>query len=189
MTTTKIKIDLKSGVIEAEGSETFVLGIYSDFKEQIAAGKSSPTGTHTGEIKSKTMTASPVNSTAKKTTKKKASSESTGKLVKELDLSGKGGKQSLRDYYGQYKEKTNLERNLVFSYYLENELSMDSIGLDEIFTCYRNIQNLKVPGNLKQSLYDTSAKGWIEITSIDSGITVPVSGLNHIEHDLERNEQ
>lgn len=188
MTTTKIKLDLQSGVIEAEGTEAFVLGIYADFKEQIASVENIPEQKRTPAATPKKKKTTAKKAATKNPAKKKSNSESTGKLVKELDLSGKGGSQSLRDYYGQYKAKTNLERNLVFSYYLEHELSMDSIGIDEIFTCYRNIPNLKVPGNLKQSLYDTSAKGWIKITSIEDGITVPVSGLNHIEHDLERNE-
>ena len=34
---TKIRIDLSQGIIEAEGSEKFVLSIYSDFKEKIQA--------------------------------------------------------------------------------------------------------------------------------------------------------
>ncbi|MEW8237324.1 MAG: hypothetical protein AB2727_03950 [Candidatus Thiodiazotropha taylori] len=188
MTTTKIKIDLQNGIIEAEGTESFVLGIYSDYKEQMDAAKTSPIQTTPRTPAPKKKKTKSNKSPAKKTGKKKTASDSTGKLVKDLDLSGTGGKQSLREYYGQYKAKTNLERNLVFSYYLEHEIGMESIGIDEIFTCYRNIQNLKVPGNLKQSLYDTSAKGWLKITSIEDGISVPVSGLNHIEHDLERNE-
>lgn len=184
MTTTKIKIDLQSGVIEAEGTESFVLGIYSDFKEQIATFENLSGNKDTvppKKIKQKKIP-------SKKTAAKNSSTESTGKLVKDLDLSGKGEKQSLRDYYGQFKTKSYMERNLVFSYYLEYELGMDAIGIDEIFTCYRNIPKQKIPGHLKQSLYDTSAKGWIKITSVEDGITVPVSGLNHIEHDLEHNE-
>ena len=38
MNTTKIHINLKQGILEAEGSEEFVTRIYSDFKENIKAG-------------------------------------------------------------------------------------------------------------------------------------------------------
>ena len=36
--TTKIRIDLSQGIVEAEGSETFVQRIYNDFKESLASG-------------------------------------------------------------------------------------------------------------------------------------------------------
>ena len=134
LTTTKIKIDLKSGVIEAEGTESFVLGIYSDFKEQMTIAENTPNQTDTEKDKSKKKRTSPKKASPKKTIKNKPAGESTGKLVKELDLSASEDKQSLRDYYGQYKTKTNMERNLVFSYYLQHELDIDTIGIDEIFT-------------------------------------------------------
>ena len=191
MTTTKIKIDLEQGIVEAEGTESFVLGIYADFKDRISISKSSAGSKDSGKNRkaaNKKKTVSPQKTAPKKNNKKKSTSTSAGKLVNDLDLSGKGRNESLRDYYGQFKAKTNFERNLIFSYYLEHELGMESFGIDEIFTCYRNIQNLKIAGNLKQSLYDTRSKGWINVTSVEDGISVPVSGLNHIEHDLERNE-
>ena len=104
--------------------------------------------------------------------------------MKDLDLTGAGKVESLRDFCAKYVIKTNMERNLVFTYYLQAILEVSGFGINHIFTCYRNIPGIKIPGNLKQSLYDTSSKGWISVKSIDNDISVPVMGINHIEHDL-----
>ena len=108
MTTTKIKIDLAQGIIEAEGTESFVLSIYSDFKEQIALSKTSAGSENTSEkprTVKKEKTPIPKKSTTKKASKKISTSESTGKPVKDLDLSGEEENQTLSDYYYKHKDK------------------------------------------------------------------------------------
>jgi hypothetical protein len=188
--TTKLIIDLSRGLIEVEGSEAFVEKIYQDFRAQISANDApiakqlpdqqkpiiAPSEPKTPPLKLKSPTAK-----IKKTT-----SSASGSFLKELDLSGPNGKTSLREYSSRFSFKTNMERNLIFSYYLQNELELEEIGINHIFSCYRNIPGTKIPGNLKQSLYDTSSKGWIAITSVDNGITVSTAGINHLEHDIPK---
>ena len=125
---------------------------------------------------------------AKTKTKPKKSSDSSGTLLKDLNLMGDDSLESLRDFCGKYKVKTNLERTLVFVYYLQHKKSIAEININHIFTCYRNIDGLKIPGHLKQNLQDTSSKkGWL-VTSNMEDITVPVTGVNYIEHDLPKND-
>jgi len=79
----------------------------------------------------------------------------------------------------------NLERNLVFIYYLQQKMGLKNITIDHVFTCYRDI-GVKVPKALQQSLWDTTnRKGWLDTSSSDN-ITVTVPGLNYIEHDLKK---
>ena len=191
MSTTKIHINLKQGILEAEGSEEFVEKIYRDFKDNLETKmdmSSHQEAPPTPRAPDKPQS-TPKKAAAKKPKASKAkakSSSNDASLVKDLDLTGGGSEDSLRDYCGKYVIKTNMERNLVFTYYLENVLGIKDFGVDHIFTCYRNIPGTKLPGNLKQSLYDTSAKGWIAVASIDDDISVPVLGINHIEHDLPK---
>lgn len=193
MTTTKIHINIKQGIFEAEGSEEFVERMFGEFKENIKIEKldgvpippSSPTSdSQEASRQSKESPKKTAPKKAKATKTKGGSSEAT--LVKELDLTGGATKESLRDYCARFVIKTNMERNLVFTYYLQNILEVKGFGVNHIFTCYRNIPNTKIPGNLKQSLYDTSAKGWIAVKSIENDISVPVIGVNYIEHDLPK---
>ncbi|MDH4241678.1 MAG: hypothetical protein OEW48_19130, partial [Phycisphaerae bacterium] len=117
--------------------------------------------------------------------KKKARGKSP-QMVSDLDLSGSSKTPSLRDFFGLYKAKSNFDRNLIFIYYLKNKLKLDAVTIDQVFTCYRNIHSLKIPGNLEQSLIDTKLhKGWIDTSSLED-IKLNVHGINHLEHDMER---
>lgn len=182
---TKIRIDLSQGVIEAEGSEQFVLSIYSDFKEKIQGKLKSTPGTIKEKVKKANLKTQTDNKIKKRTLTK---GTVLPKLVKNLDLSGSGDKQSLKDFFQQYKANKFYEYNLIFCYYLQQIAEATPISIDHIFTCYRHIPELKTPKALSQSLFDTSRRlGWIDTSSLEN-ITVPIAGINHIEHDMKRSE-
>lgn len=106
-------------------------------------------------------------------------------LIKDLDLSGGDDKPSLREFYGRYSPKIYQEKNLIFCYYLQNVINHTPITVNHVFTCYRNI-GIKTSKALHQSLLDTSHhKGWLDTSSMDN-ITVPVAGLNYMEHDMAK---
>jgi hypothetical protein len=47
-------------------------------------------------------------------------------------------------------------------------MNEEKVGIDHIYTCYRNIVGIKIPGNLEQSIRDTrTSKGWINYNKID----------------------
>ena len=107
-------------------------------------------------------------------------------IVKDLDLSGGKKGQRLKDFYNMYDAKTNYDRNLIFVYYLEHKLGTQDIGVNHIFTCYRDISGLKVPRALHQSLLDTSnRRGWLD-TSDTENLKVTIHGVNHLEHDMPK---
>ena len=111
----------------------------------------------------------------------------TPKISRDLDLSARKNGQSLRDFFSTYAPSSNLERNLVFIYYLKQVANIEPISIDHVFTCYRDTKE-KVPGNLKQSVYDTCAiKGWIGTASLDD-IQLDVAGINYLEHDMKKAE-
>lgn len=95
------------------------------------------------------------------------------------------GLESLKDFYSKVEAKSNFEKNLVFVYYLKEILKMSDIGLNQIYTCYKHV-NERVPGNLYQSLVDTSKhKAWIDTSDLNK-ISIAVPGENYFEHDLKR---
>ncbi|WP_213625718.1 hypothetical protein [Pseudomonas sp. Pc102] len=199
---TKLKIDLKAGQLEAEGSEEFVGKLYADF---IATLKPSATPTPVDYLASSSTTpvsdaeiSSPATHTRQKSKqsskgnsqpRSKSKSKRDPELIKNLDLFGGESNVSLKDFCSKYEHKTNFERNLIFSYYLKNILNLETITTDHIFTCYRHIGH-KLPKALEQSLRDTASdKGWIDADNLED-ITVSIAGINHIEHDLPKsNEQ
>ena len=58
--------------------------------------------------------------------------------------------------------------------------------MDSVYTCYKHIKKIKVPGNLYQSLADTKNKnGWIDTSNMDE-LKVTIPGENYLEHDMQK---
>ena len=198
--TAKIRVSLKDGILEAEGSEAFIEKLYSDFKDLVTYSQhplvmertelvitETPGLASSSEPAEAKAVAAPLKIDAPKSKpKSKKSSATEPTLLKDFNLAGTDNYPGLRDFYAKYSVKTNMERNLVFTYYLSKVMGVESVGLNHIFSCYRNIVGVKIPGNLKQSLYDTSSKGWLSISSIEDDIATSIMGINHIEHDLPK---
>jgi len=182
---TKIKIDLSHGTIEAEGTEEFVKMIYDDFKAQLTI-KPPVTSKKTSKLDKPSVKPSESKSSVSTRKKKGIGRKIIPSIVSDLDLSGAGKEISLRDFYAKYIPSSNFERNLIFTYYLSNKINLSKITLDHIFTFYRDIPNTKAPNALHQSLIDTSKrKGWIDTASTED-IKVTVPGINYLEHDLPK---
>ena len=185
---TRVRIDLSQGIVEAEGSEEFVRSVYGDFKdrlEKIPAPDARTLDDERTKQKRRASVKSSAGDPIDKTSRKPRSKNP--QIVGDLDLSGKGVKLSLREFYAQYQPANNFENNLVFLYYLKHELKLKAVGVDHVFTCYRNIPSLKVP-KLDQSLWDTkNRKGWIDTSSLDD-IQLNVPGINYLEHDMKKAE-
>lgn len=182
MTDSKIKIDLLQGLLEVEGNEAFVKSIYEDFKERMQATQSISKNL----MSDKPKTNAPKPTSLNPKSSKRKTNSNIPSLVKNLDLKGGNGGKSLSDFYNQYVPNSNLEKNLVFAYYLQQESKLNPITVDHIFTCYRNISGIKIPRALQQSLIDTARnKGWLDTASL-LDIKVPIAGINHIEHDMKK---
>lgn len=182
---TKLKIDLNSGILEVEGEEAFVREIYQEYKERLlknadTLAEHSPIESHDDPKPTHTVKRSR-GSKVKTGTKRKESYS----IVKNLDLSGKGGKKSLRDFFKEKSPSVALEKNVVFVYYLQSEAKITGITIDHIYSCYKDVSE-RVPRALKQSILDTSSKkGWIDTSSM-ADIKISTPGENLVEHDLPR---
>jgi hypothetical protein len=211
--TTKLRIDLTQGILEVEGSETFVKAIYRDFKAQFIQGESS--GEDELEPQTKRRRRRTTRSKAKADSNKPAPAEAaappsapkpeippatpeaplpapkvteaspTYSRVKDLDLAATADHPSLGEFMDSKLPITNEERNLVFMYYLQHMLNLESISIDHIYTCYREVK-IRAPLNLEQSLQTTAnQKGWIG--SGDNGdLAVTPEGKLYVEKQLPK---
>lgn len=176
---TKLRIDLSQGIIEVEGSEAFVRELYNDYKERIS--KPTPVTPKKTDEKPEAK----VEEQAPRRGKPRQPKKETLSIVKELNLAGQGDKPSLKDFFSKYNVVSNLERNLIFVYYLQNVAQEKPITSNHIFTCYRNT-NVKIPGAFIQILRDTaSKKGWIDTSSLDD-IGLTTQGINHVEYEMTK---
>jgi len=188
MSTAKLRIDISLGQLEVEGSDQLVREIYADFKNQLVGSRSSPSDRESTASKKPPLPESDVDSPGQKSPgKKKASSGSAQpSMVKDLDLSGKAKKvERLKDFHASFTIGSNLERNLVFMYYLQHKIEISPITPDHVFTCYRDV-GVKVPTALVQSLRDSAnRRGWLD-TANTNDLKVTTPGMNYLEHDLPK---
>ena len=188
MSTAKLRIDISQGLLEVEGSDQLVRDIYADFKGQLVGSRPPLTVRESTESKNPQPSKSDGDSTVQKLPgKKKATSGSVQpSMVKDLDLSGKTNNvERLKDFHASFTIGSNLERNLVFMYYLQHKIEISPITPDHVFTCYRDV-GVKVPAALVQSLRDTAnRRGWLD-TANTNDLKVTTPGMNFLEHDLPK---
>ncbi|MEM7348336.1 MAG: hypothetical protein AAF485_29250, partial [Chloroflexota bacterium] len=184
------------GVLEVEGSETFVKTIYTDFKTHFVGieldetallpprrrRKSKPAPAATEETTPPVSEAAP-NATTSKSKSKPKSSPYT--YLKDLNLRATENHASLVEFMDSKFPLTNEERNIVFLYYLQNTLKLKPITADHIYTCYRAAK-LRVPLSLDNSLQITlNGKGWIRMTKTGN-ITLTAAGKKYVEKQLPK---
>ena len=81
-----------------------------------------------------------------------------------------------------------MESNAVFIYYLKTLRNTSKIGINHVYSCYKNVK-AKAPKALRQSLIDTRrAKGWIITTNMDD-IGIGIAGENFVEHELPKTKK
>jgi hypothetical protein len=90
------------------------------------------------------------------------------------------GKESLNEFNKKFAPESDLARNLLFVFYMQDILNISAITIDHIYTCYDAL-DLRVSENLPQTIRNTkSKKGWIE-TQDTANITVTIKGRNQVK--------
>lgn len=188
---TKLRLDLQTGILEVEGEEEFVKSVYQDFKEVLNSRPLIPKSIPVVENGKSQKTANNAGQVSQKESKQKNKSKESYSISKDLDLSSKGGKQSLRDFYkGKFptKAKSAMENNAVFVYFLQKILMNTNITLSHIYSCYKDV-GARVPTALRQSLLDTShRKGWVDTSSFEN-LLITTAGENYVEQDLPKPDE
>ena len=181
---TRLNINIKEGTLEVEGEESFVAGVYADFKEQLALGTAVARSIPPSAASLTTVATSEVKQ-AKKSRNSKTKESLT--ILKDLDLSEKTNPQSLRTFYEAKNPGNTMEQNAVYVYYLQMIAGIDNITPDHIYSCYKNI-GIKVPA-IRQSLMNTAFhKGYVDTSSLDA-IKLATPGENFVEQDLPKAEK
>lgn len=117
--------------------------------------------------------------------KPKANKSIAPSINKNLNIYQEGEKPSLKEFLGNYNTSTANTYNLLFVHYLKEIKEIEKVGLSEIYTCYKNIDGVKIPTNIKQSLWNTAHKGWLDTASIED-IKIAIAGENAVTHELRK---
>ncbi len=208
--TTKLKVDLIQGVLEVEGSESFVRAIYSDFKVHFIGDEAGESLNVPAQRRRRRRAATPKPAAAPapepapvKVAAPPAPVEPTPppspeppepqvvsprpayRFLEKLTLSAGEGRVSLVEFMDAKFPITNEERNLVFLYYLQYMLKEKTITEDHIYTCYKAAK-IRVPLNLGSSLTTTATqRRWIKMTKTGR-LSVTPTGKIYVEQQLPK---
>lgn len=205
--TTRLKIDWDQGILEVEGSETFVKAIYHDFKAQILgeetveAASKPPKRRRSRRAKTAASPVPPVEKLAEPVVQaevvppppapepvveiKAPVPAQTYDFLKDLDLAATPDHPSLVEFMDSKFPITNEERNLVFAYYLQYFIKEKPITPDHIYTCYRKAK-IRAPLDLAHSLHTTADhQKWLKTTK-SGRITVTAEGQRYLEQQLPK---
>lgn len=144
-------------------------------KEIISRTTSSPT-----KVKTKTSSNNSNELTEEKNIikPKKSTSVKNPKRLPNINFEPEG-KESLKSLFEKYNFKNDKEKNLFFTYYLDEILNISDITFDHIYSSY-DVLNLRISENLPQTIRNTASKtGWIEINN--SKISISTKGRNQIK--------
>lgn len=173
--TTKLRIDLTQGTLDVEGSEPFVREIYREFKDRLdgIGPKERKNGT---ERRNKRSPESKSRGNGKKEVRQ----------VKDLNLEPTE-RPSLRKIYRSYKKLTRNEKFLVYLVYLKDNLGIERVTADHIYTCMKAVGD-KVPQTLRQILSNSKNKtGWFDIR--DGTIELTRRGRAYHQKELENKKK
>ena len=207
--TTKLKIDLTQGILEVEGSETFVKAIYRDFKtqflgEEAVEGEKSNSprlkrGHKTNSAKAKAAPPAPpekIDEPAPPDQKPEASTppdvpleqapvkkrpSQTYTYMEDLELKATTDHLSLVEFMDSKFPITNEERNIVFLYYLQHLLNLKQITVDHIYTCFREAK-IRAPLNIQKSLDHDE---WVKIAK-NGNLSLTPAGKKYVEQNLPK---
>jgi len=105
-------------------------------------------------------------------------------ITKDLNLRPKG-KKTFVDFVNEKRPTSHEQKCTVAAYYLEKILGLKDIGVNHIYTCYKDAKiGWRVPTDLRNKLsYTASQKGWLDTSNMEN-ITLTTPGENLVEHDL-----
>lgn len=194
----RFTINIKEGVVELEGKESFVDRHLEKFeeifkmavKEAITAGlkqniafKAQPTQpVLPSKLNQETLPAAEVIQ----------QKSSNGKHIQRptitihpipVDLKANEGKVGLREFYAEKKPANHYEKAAIFVYYLTKFNDQKQVKFGEILSCYEEI-NEKKPSIVDIIKNSIRYKGWLEQGSEKYATHLTISGENFVKFDL-----
>lgn len=171
---TKAKINLKEGTIELEGSEAFVTGQLQTFTKEMKGLRFKP----------ETESGSELGTSQRRKRKKSATPRLVAAIA--LDLTEKGEKPALKDFYKLKAPKTDMERVTVFAYYLKKYLSTNKIEAGHVVSCCKEV-HCRIPTDIPQTFYNAQQHyAWVKVEESGKFASITIPGENLVETELPR---
>jgi hypothetical protein len=201
-TEAKFKIDVKQGVVELEGSETFVDKHLNKFEEIFTSAiKQTMTQGIIHSITDNSLSAlqqqnSEPKSDVSKLELAKANNSNNKHATKQspnlppipVDLKANVKKVGLREFYAEKNPSNHYEKTVLFVYYLTKINRQTEVKYGEILSCYEEVDEKKpsITDIIKNTI---RYKGWLEPGSSKFITRLTISGENFVKFDLPQQKK
>lgn len=189
---TKLLINLREGIVQVEGDEAFVRGVYDDFKERVSKPvlvEYPPAAQLEHQKQDDEAPGASMQRLNPRPRRKGGATPTTKGEVANykpafnpaLDLS------DLPAFYDQYEPAKHPEKILIFATYLRDMAKVQAITANDIFTCYQELRKVtETPKAFVQALRDAQNKThFIDyISPIDIQLTI--AGNNYFNLKLKK---
>jgi len=191
----RFTINVREGIVELEGKESFVDKHLEKFeeifkmavKEAITKGLQQPQSLAFKEqpaalpqdVVQEAQPAEPVQQKASKHAPRAAPAVHPIPV----DLKAGEGKPGLREFYAEKKPANHYEKAAVCVYYLTKFNKQQEVKFGEILSCYEEV-NEKKPSIVDIIKNSIRYKGWIEPGSEKFSARLTISGENFVKFDL-----
>lgn len=189
----KFKINAKEGIVELEGTVTFVDKHLEKFEELFnsaikeAIGRGVEQGLsrqEEGNTKSLPLNTEPKLSVMQTNITRHSSPKQSLTLPPvPVDLKANDKKIGLREFYAQKRPSNHYERTAVFAYYLSHFNKKTEIKYGELLSCYEEVDEKK-PSIIDIVKNSIRYKGWLEPGYDKFATRLTISGENFVKFDL-----
>ena len=194
----RFTINVKEGVVELEGKESFVDRHLEKFEEifKMAVREAITTGLEQN-IAFKAQPTQPglpskLNQETLPAAEVIQQKPSNGKHTQRptitihpipVDLKANEGKVGLREFYAEKNPTNHYEKAAIFVYYLTKFNDQQQVKFGEILSCYEEV-NEKKPSIIDIIKNSIRYKGWLEQGSEKYATHLTISGENFVKFDL-----
>jgi hypothetical protein len=194
----RFTINVKDGIVELEGKESFVDKHLEKFEEifKTALREAITRGfERNAALETRSMAALPQEPTPEDDRIDDYKEKTVPGVAKHpprtppvihlipVDLKPADGKMGLREFYKEKKPSNHYEKVAVFVYYLTKFSKHQEVRYGEILSCYEEV-NEKKPSILDIIKNTLRYKGWLEPGSEKYATRLTVSGENYVKFDL-----
>lgn len=187
---TRLVVNLREGIIEAEGDESFVRTVYEDFKDRMlkpmvipSAHKPLLEAAEKTEaiVQEKTTTEPALGKTSKTEGKRPSPASYKPTFNSKLDVSG------VEAFYDQYLPANHSEKILIFGVYLRDVVKVYPFSADDIYTCYFTLKHkTEVPEAFWQAFRTMKNRTHhIDYESAEK-IEITIAGQNYFGRSLKK---
>jgi hypothetical protein len=195
----RFSINVKEGIVELEGKESFVDKHLEKFeeifktavKEAIARGLEQnvalkaqpPQAALPQELPHEVLSAAEGPLQQKPSNGKHAPRPAVTIHPIPVDLKANESKVGLREFYAEKKPANHYEKAAVFAYYLVKFNKQQEVKFGELLSCYEEV-NEKKPSIIDIVKNSVRYKGWLEQGSEKYVTRLTISGENFVKFDL-----